>query len=55
MKNLTEKERFIANNKIERLIANALDLNPKSEIERINEITVKINGFVIVCKNFNEN
>ena len=52
---LTKKQKFVANHKIERLIKNALDLNPNSVIERVDEITVKINGYIIVCENFNEN
>lgn len=54
MKTLTEREKFVANHKIERLVRNALALNPNSEIERVDEITVKINGFEIVCENFND-
>lgn len=54
MKNLTKREMYVANNKIERLVRNALELNPNCEIERVNETTVKINGFVIECENFND-
>ena len=52
MKELTKNQKFIANVKIERLIKNALDLNPNCVIERVDEITVKINGFEIECENF---
>ena len=54
MKTLTKREKYVANNKIERLVRNALALNPNCEIERVNEITVKINGYEIVCENFND-
>ena len=54
MKTLTEREKFVANNKIERLVRNALALNLNCEIERVDEITVKINGFEIKCENFND-
>lgn len=52
---LTAREKFIANTKIERLIRNALELNPGCRVERVDDITVKINGFEIVCENFSEN
>ena len=55
MKKLTKSEKYIANHKIESLIKCALALNPNCEIERVNEITVKINGHSIECKNFSAN
>lgn len=54
MKELTKREKFIANDKIERLVIAALAINPNCIIERVDEITVKINGFEIVCENFKE-
>ena len=55
MENLTNKEKFVANSKIERLVESVLALNPNSTIERVDAITVKINGFEIVCENFDDN
>lgn len=55
MRELTRAEKFIANANLERLERAALMANPNSIIERIDDVTTKINGFTIVCNNFNPN